>query len=100
LNEKEFGRQFTDLLPMIINGSEQRTGNNIVSMIITDNIKIRDSRDVRRNGCEIPNVNDVRRALEYKLGGKINWSTPDDNEDWVVLRANTDFDFSLYKPNM
>jgi hypothetical protein len=81
MSEKSFGHQFADLLP------ETKS----------DNIKIKDSRDIRRNGYEIPNLEDCRRMLETNLGGKIKWSNNDD-AGWICLKGNNDFDFSLYKP--
>jgi hypothetical protein len=81
LSERKFGRQLADLIPDMV----------------VENIKIRDSRDNRRNGYEVPLCPDVRRSLESKLGGKVQWSTEDGQ--WSVLRGNTDFDFSLYKPD-
>jgi hypothetical protein len=66
--------------------------------LVVDNIKLKDSRDVRRNGYECPEPDVVRKSMEARVGGKIKWSTP--IGQWSVLRGNTDFDFSLYKPDM
>jgi hypothetical protein len=97
LSERQFGRILTDLLPLVVDGIEQKSGNRILTILGTENLKIRDSRDTRRNGYDWPSNTDIRRLLEFKLGGKCNWSIEDGN--WEVLRGNTDFDFSLYKPD-
>jgi hypothetical protein len=81
LSDRKFGNQLVDLVP---------------SMVV-ENIKIKDSRDVRRNGYIVPPLVDIRRSLETKLGGNVLWSTEDG--EWSVLKGNTDFDFSLYKPD-
>jgi Family of unknown function (DUF5906) len=81
MNEWTFGNQFKDLLPEME----------------TKDIKIRDSRDVRRNGYRIPDLITCRKLLETKLGGSIKWNDANDNDVWTCLRGNTDFDFSLYK---
>jgi uncharacterized protein DUF5906 len=81
LNDRQFGKQLTTLMPEIV----------------VDNIKIRDSRDVRRDGYDIPDLITFRKLLEAKMGGKCKWSN-NDNE-WTVLKPNTDFDFSLYRPD-
>jgi hypothetical protein len=80
LSERKFGRQLVELLPGLVN----------------DNIKLSDNHDVRRNGYDVPTCDDVRKSLEAKIGGKVKWSTPDG--EWKVLRANSDFDFTRYKP--
>jgi Family of unknown function (DUF5906) len=80
MNEMQFGNQLKDLLPEME----------------TKDIKIRDSRDIRRNGYKIPDLVDCRRMLEANIGGKIRWH--DGGEEWICLKGNTDFDFSMYKP--
>jgi hypothetical protein len=98
LIERAFAGQFLSLLPEVIGGVAQKESNGQTASIVkTDNIKIKDNREVRRNAYDIPDAKAVRSALEFKLGGKINWSV--NGDDWTVLRANKDFDFSLYKPN-
>jgi Family of unknown function (DUF5906) len=82
LSERKFGRQLVELLPELIH----------------DNIKISDKNDIRRNGYDVPICDNVRRSLEAKIGGRIKWSTPDG--EWKVLRANSDFDFTRYKPGI
>jgi hypothetical protein len=81
LSDRKFGIQFTDIL----------------TDVLTDNIKIKDSREVRRDGYEIPDNKSCRKMIETMLGGKCKWTTPDGH--WTVLKGNTDFDFSLYKPD-
>lgn len=96
LTERAFGAQLLSLLPLVVDGVAQKEDHNhIATIVAVDNIKIRDSRDIRRNGYDIPDLKAVRSALEFKLGGKINWSSASD--EWTVLKGNTDFDFSLYK---
>ena len=98
MTERGFGAQLLSLLPSVVDGVAQKLDqNHFASIVVVDNIKIKDSRDVRRNGYDIPDLKTVRSALEFKLGGKINWSSASD--EWTVLRGNTDFDFSLYKPD-
>jgi hypothetical protein len=99
LTERAFAGQFLSLLPEVIGGVAQKGDNGQTASIVKsgDSIKIRDSRDIRRNGYDIPDAKAVRSALEFKLGGNINWETNGDN--WTVLKGNTDFDFSLYKPD-
>lgn len=81
LSARKFGIQFT----------------NILNSIKTENIKIRDSRDIRRDGYDIPNNKECRELVDKVLGGKCKWSSIDG--DWVVLNGNTDFDFTGYKPS-
>ena len=96
LTERAFGAQLLSLLPLVVDGVAQKEDHNhIATIVAVDNIKIRDSRDIRRNGYDIPDLKAIRSALEFKLGGKINWSSASD--EWTVLKGNTDFDFSLYK---
>lgn len=99
LTPAKFAYQLLELLPLIIGGEKQRNEKGLVlSEAKKDNVKLKDSRDVRRDGYIIPNLKRCRELLEFKLGGKINWST--DVDKWTVLKGNTDFDFSLYKPNV
>lgn len=87
------------MLPEVVGGVAQKEDNGQTASIVKsgDSIKIRDSREVRRNGYDIPDVKAVRSALEFKLRGNINWST--NGDEWTVLHPNKDFDFSLYKPS-
>jgi Family of unknown function (DUF5906) len=98
LSDRKFGAQLLSLLPLVVDGQELKEKNgNTATVVNVNNIKIADSRDVRRDGYEFPDGETIRMALEFKLGGKIRWSN--DGGSWVVLRGNTDFDFSLYKPD-
>ena len=94
----KFADQFLALLPTVVNGVEERNekGRGTRTIVLTENIKIRDNRDIRRDGYEIPACEACRILLEFKLGGKKKWNS--EVGTWTVLRANTDFDFSLYKP--
>jgi hypothetical protein len=110
LNPVKFGDQFLALLPTVVNGIEQKAqkGRRVNTVVKTDNIKIRDSRQVRRDGYEIPDFGIVRSCLEFRLGGSKVWGTVDgidyDEESkemkrcWRVLRPNTEFEFDAYKP--
>jgi hypothetical protein len=98
------------LLPVIVNGVEEKTekGRRIKTVVKTDNIKIRDSRQVRRDGYEIPDFRIIRSCLEFRLGGAKIWAIDNDGVDydnenkeitrrWRVLRENSNYDFSLHK---
>jgi hypothetical protein len=106
----KFGDQFLALLPVIVNGVEEKTekGRRIKTVVKTDNIKIRDSRQVRRDGYEIPDFRIIRSCLEFRLGGAKIWAIDNDGVDydnenkeitrrWRVLRENSNYDFSLHK---
>jgi Family of unknown function (DUF5906) len=79
LSAQKFGIKFLELLPCIK----------------SDNIKIKDSRDIRRDGYEIPENEVCRKAFESKIGGKKKWSTGEGS--WTIITSNIAFDFLAYK---
>jgi Family of unknown function (DUF5906) len=111
LSPVRFGDQFLAMLPVVVDGIEQKAekGRRVRTVVKTENIKIRDNRQVRRDGYEIPNFKIVRECLEFRLGGKKVWVVDGDEVDhddqnkemerrWRVLRENSQFEFEMYKP--
>jgi hypothetical protein len=98
LSDAKFAYQFLELLPLVIDGVEQKNEQGLTKTVIRNNgVKIRDSHDVRRDGYELPNCDDSRALMEFKLGGKKVWGA--ESGDWTILRLNRGFDFSSYKPD-
>lgn len=99
LSDRGFGMQLMSLLPAVVNGEEVKNEKGLtLSDANTKDLKIRDSRNQRRDGYNIPDLPTCRRLLERKLGGKIAWST--DDGPWTVLRGNTEFDFKSYEQSL
>jgi hypothetical protein len=94
---EKFAHQFLALLPVVVGEVEQinERGRRAQTAVITENVKLRDGRGVRRDGYEIPNCDECRALLEFRLGGKKIWNS--DNGSWTVLKKNIDFDFPMYK---
>jgi Family of unknown function (DUF5906) len=100
INPERFAHQFLSMLPLVVNEVEQENqrGRRAQTAVLTDNIKVRDGRNVRRDGYEIPNCDECRALMDFRLGGKKVWGS--DSGPWTVLKKNADFDFPTYKPKM
>jgi hypothetical protein len=102
MSDRQFGIQFLNLFPKVLNGEECKADNGRIENIIDTDIKLEDGRGIRRNAYHIPPLKLIREVLEFKLGGMCNWSVgivPDDKWDggWVVLKENKDFNFEAFK---